>query len=225
MGWDPVNDNVKAVWDHFAHEFNEQFMDHTQVQWAHQQLDHLKFKFPDVDQYISNFKDLASIAGYTVGNEETVNLFLKGFKNAPDVLNLMLSPPLVHTYYKIKERAIAATRSQQLVNAIKRRTFGTFRGFHPPPNWPCFQRNNLAPSPQPQYNSSNTLRNWNNIPVSMDTSACSRAPNWGHWTNANTATAEGNPQKRKGACYNCSKEGHFARECQKKVNVNHATID
>ena len=31
-GRDPVNDNVEAAWDHFAHKFNEQFTDHTQVQ-------------------------------------------------------------------------------------------------------------------------------------------------------------------------------------------------
>ena len=148
-GQDPVNDNIEAAWDHFAHEFNEQFTDHTQVQHARQQLDHLKFKFPDVDQYISNFENLASMAGYTVRNEETVNLFLKGFENALDILNLVLSPPLVHTYYKIKERSIAATRSCQLVNMIKKRMFGTFRGFQPPPNQPFFQRNNLAPPPQP----------------------------------------------------------------------------
>jgi len=154
-GRDPVNDNIEAAWDHFAHEFNEQFNDHTQVQRARQQLDHLKFKFPDIDQYISDFEDLASMAGYTVGNEETVNLFLKGFENTPDVLNLILSPPLIHTYYEIKERAIAATRSRQLVNAIKRRTFGTFGGFRPPANRPFFQRNNAAPPPRPQYNSSN----------------------------------------------------------------------
>ena len=110
-GQDPVNNNIEAAWDHFAHKFNKQFTDHTQVQRTCQQLDSLKFKFPNVDQYISDFEDLASMAGYTVGNEETVNLFLKGFENTPDVLNLILSPPLVHTYYEIKERAIAATRS------------------------------------------------------------------------------------------------------------------
>ena len=214
-GRDPVNDNVEAAWDHFAHEFNEQFNDHTQVQRARQQLDHLKFKFPDIDQYISDFEDLASMVGHTVGNEETVNLFLKGFENTPDILNLVLSPPLIHTYYEIKERAIAATRSCQLVNVIKKRMFGTFGGFWPLPNQPFFQRNNPAPPPRPQYNSSNAPRNWNNVPVPMDTSARSRAPNRGRWTNANAATSESNPPRKKGACYNCRKEGHFARECRK----------
>jgi hypothetical protein len=96
---------------------------------VHQQLDQLKFKFPKIDQYVAEFKDLASMAEYTVRNKEMVNLFLKGFENAPDVLTIILSPPLITTYYKIKERAMAATRSQQLVNTIKRKMFGTFGSF------------------------------------------------------------------------------------------------
>jgi hypothetical protein len=107
----------------------------------------LKFKFPEINQYVSEFEDLASMAGYMVRNEETVNLFLKGFENAPDVLTIILSPPLIHTYYKIKERAIAATRSCQLVNAIKRKTFNTFRNFWALQNQLFFQRNNATPPP------------------------------------------------------------------------------
>jgi hypothetical protein len=80
------------------------------------------------------FEDLASMAGYTVGNKETVNLFLKGFENTPDVLSIILGPPLIHTYYEIKDRAIMATRSCQLVNTIKKKTFGTFGSFQPSQN-------------------------------------------------------------------------------------------
>ena len=225
-GRDPINDNVEAAWDHFAHEFNEQFQDHTQAQCARQQLDHLKFKFPEIDQYVSEFEDLASMAGYTVGNNETVNLFLKGFENAPDVLSLILGPPLIQTYYDIKERAIAATRSRQLVNAIKKKTFSTLGTFRPPQNQPLFQRAGPALPPRPQYNSSNAPRAWNNVQVPMDTSARSRAPNRGRWTNANMANSSSEPpRKKKGACFNCGKEGHFARECRKGTNANRVAVD
>jgi hypothetical protein len=35
-------------------------------------------KFPNIDQYIAKFEDLVQLAGYTMGNEETINLFLNG---------------------------------------------------------------------------------------------------------------------------------------------------
>ena len=78
---------------------------------------------------MSEFEDLASMARYTVGNKETVNLFLKGFENAPNVLTMILAPSLISNYYNIKERAISTTKSCQLVNAIRKNTpegFNTF---------------------------------------------------------------------------------------------------
>jgi len=57
-------------------------MDSTKTQRSRQQLERLHFRFPDVNQYIADFKDLANLSGYTVGNDKTINPFLKGFKNA-----------------------------------------------------------------------------------------------------------------------------------------------
>jgi hypothetical protein len=41
--------------------------------------------FPDVDQYISDFKDLVRQAGYTISNEETIGFFLNGL--TPSILD------------------------------------------------------------------------------------------------------------------------------------------
>ena len=108
---DPMQDNVPQVWDYFTEEFESQFTDSTKMQRSRQQLEKLRFRFPEIDQYIADFEDLVNLSGYTVGNDETINLFLKGFENARDVLGGILSPPIPVTYYAIKERAISVTKS------------------------------------------------------------------------------------------------------------------
>ncbi len=100
--------------------FEEQFMDSTRMQCLRQQLEKLWFKFPEIDQYIADFKDLANLSGYTVRNNKTINLFLKGFEHARDVLGGMLTPPIPIIYHALKDRAISITKSWQLMNAIQR---------------------------------------------------------------------------------------------------------
>src|SRR5580693_7483058 len=116
-GLDQVNDNVPAVWDQFLQELEDQFMDSTIGQRSRVELEQLKMCFPEIDQYISKFEDLASLAGYTVGNEETINFFLRGLPE--DVMTDVLKPPIANTYNDLKERAIAVTKSKQLISTIK----------------------------------------------------------------------------------------------------------
>src|SRR6266853_1913361 len=155
---DPVNDNIPRVWDYFTETFEQQFSDSTRTQRSRQQLEKLRFKFPNIDQYIADFEDLANLSGYTVSNDETINLFLKGFKGARDLLNGILAPPLLNTYYDLKTRAINVTKSRQLINAIQRNAPGGYNYFPPQPPRPFPQRQN-QPSQgqyaQRQYNSTN----------------------------------------------------------------------
>ncbi len=104
-------------------------MDSTKTQHSRQQLERLQFKFLEIDQYIVDFEDLANLSGYTVRNNETINLFLKGFEHARDLLGGMLAPPILTTYYKLKDRAINVTKSRQLINTIQRNTLGGFGNF------------------------------------------------------------------------------------------------
>src|SRR6266851_3622831 len=175
QGLDPVNDNVPRVWDYFTTTFEQQFSDSTKTQRLRQQLEKLRFKFPDIDQYIADFEDLANLSSYTVGNDKTINLFLKGFENARDLLWGILAPPMLTTYYELKDRAISVTKSWQLINTIQRNAPGGFNTFQPPTNRPFFQRGNQLPRDQNQYtqrqyNSTNAPRWLNNMPVPMDTS-------------------------------------------------------
>ena len=81
----PVNDNYDYIWERFLQSFEAQFQDSAKQQRARMMLDTITFKFPEIDQYIANFEDLARKAGYTVGNDETVSLFLRGLRSSPDV--------------------------------------------------------------------------------------------------------------------------------------------
>jgi hypothetical protein len=55
---DPVDDNIQEVWDTFVQEFNNHFSDSQLQQRARLEPDKCKMCFPDVGQYISDFKDL-----------------------------------------------------------------------------------------------------------------------------------------------------------------------
>ena len=173
-------------------------MDSTKSQRSRQQLEKLCFRFLDVDQYIADFKNLANLSGYTVGNDKTINLFLKGFENAQDILTGILTPPVPVTYYTIKERAVSVTKLRQLINAIQRNAPGGFNTFRPP-NRPFFQRQDCLRAQgqytQRQYNSTNALFWLNNTPVPMDTSARTRAPP-NQWNNQGRDRQRGQGNQR-----------------------------
>ena len=56
---DPAVDNIELVWEQFQTEFTEQFTDSQQQQCARLDLDNCCMKFPEIDQYIAKFEDLA----------------------------------------------------------------------------------------------------------------------------------------------------------------------
>jgi len=76
-------------------------------------------KFPEIDQYIAKFEDLVRLAGYTVGNKETMNFFFKGLSQS--ILEDVMKPPFATTYNDIKDRAIQTTKAKQLIEGIRAR--------------------------------------------------------------------------------------------------------
>jgi hypothetical protein len=97
-------------------------------------------RFPNVDQYIAKFEDLVQLAGYTVGNEETINLFLHGL--TPSILDDIVQPLFVNDYIGIKEQAIQLTKARQMTEAIKaRREIGNQCPFQRPQGFQNFFRN------------------------------------------------------------------------------------
>jgi hypothetical protein len=86
----------------------------------------------------------------------------------------------------------------------------------------------------PQYNSSNTPRQYNNVPVLMDTSTRFRAP-YNRRINARqmpqpddqAMVAQTNPPHQlKGPCFKCGEMGHFAAQCQRSDQwINYMDYD
>ena len=73
-------------------------------------------QWPDITQYIANFEKFARQAGYTQGNAETTNLFLKGLPTR--VLTDILKPPYAVGYNTTKQKALEATQALVLLDAI-----------------------------------------------------------------------------------------------------------
>jgi hypothetical protein len=65
-------------------------------------------RFPDIDQYISDFKELVRQAGYTIGNEETIGFFLNSL--TPSILDEVIRTPFLTTYAEHKAKAIKITK-------------------------------------------------------------------------------------------------------------------
>jgi hypothetical protein len=76
-------------------------------------------QFPNVDQYISDFKDLVQQASYTVGNEETIGFFLNGL--SPSILEEVIRDPFPQNYNEYKVRVVNITKGRQMIKLIRAR--------------------------------------------------------------------------------------------------------
>jgi Retrotransposon gag protein len=92
----PVEDNIQFTWDTFVQEFTEHFIDSQEQERARLDLDRCRMCFPEIDQYIADFKELVCCAGYTIGSEETISFFLNDL--TPSVLDAIIAPPFPENY-------------------------------------------------------------------------------------------------------------------------------
>jgi hypothetical protein len=109
-------DNIPDLWTQFLEEFRQQFQNTQKEDRAHTQLEGLRMCFPEIDSYIAKFKELARQAGYTVGNSETMHMFIKGLM--PSVMEDVLKPPHAQGYHTIKQKVIECTQLRVLLDNI-----------------------------------------------------------------------------------------------------------
>ena len=98
---DPILDNIEDVFTQWLGKFRCQYTNSQGQQQAHQKLNAHKMSFPHVDPYASKFEDLCRLAGYMVGNEETISMFIDGLD--PRILGEVLHAPVPDTYQEIKQ--------------------------------------------------------------------------------------------------------------------------
>jgi len=185
-----VHHNMPAVWNEFEKAFRQKFMDSTLELRARNQLDKLKFKYPDINGHIAEFKDLIVKANYNLGSQEAINLFLKGFSHNRNLLDKVFTPLVPETYETMKKHMVAIIKSMQLVNSIAQNA----------PDFRPFQRRNQLRFPQGnqqptqgyaprQVNLLNAPPWMRNMLVPMDMSNRVHAPRQGQMQN-NAAQVE-----------------------------------
>jgi hypothetical protein len=181
---DPLLEDVPDVWIHFLNEFRNQFQNTQAEERARLQIENMKMKWPDVDQYIQDFERIARKAEYLLTAPATVRYFLKGLTKS--IVNDIVKPPKVNTYAEIKQRAIDSVASQLLIYKMFKQDKNT--SSRPPlSRWNRFAQPNPT-NQQPSrpnirgYNSTNAPRHLNNAPVPMDVDAdrahANRNNNW-----------------------------------------------
>ena len=223
----PLEDKLD-IWRQFTQQFISTFTDTQKDQQACNQLESLKMKWPEVDQYTMDFEKLMREASYRLGTPESIQMYLKGLPSS--IMKDVLRAPTATTYEQTIKWAADSVKSQQLIQSLERMR-GIPQRFPPHTNlWQNFggQRNPLRTTPstqallRPSYNSTTTPRMYNNQPVPMDLSRTQGNRGQGqrqYW--GNTASTS---QPVKGNCYNCGIAGHFSWDCWKPRRTCMATV-
>ena len=209
----------QALWDQFLAQFRAEYADTQRGDRARETIDNIKMKGIAIDQYISDFVRLAEDAQYDLGATGTWRFFLRGLPKDVGVEVIKANP---QDWATLRQTAIDATNAWNRINIAFGDRFSSLRTRANQSQRPPFRSNqqnwrqNTSPTqtPRPQYNSSNAPRNFNNVPVPMDTSARARTNRRG-LSRSNVAQTRPSPDLSKVKCFNCDEKGHISRNCPK----------
>ena len=108
--------NMDHVWCIFLWRFYNWFMDTQSDSTAQKDLAQLKMRFPDIDLYISNFKQTVRKALYCLGSHEMNQQFLSGLPW--DIAEDIMCYPTPIMYQEYSQKALASVQSKVLLRNI-----------------------------------------------------------------------------------------------------------
>src|SRR5580692_10371935 len=112
-------DNIPAIWTQFLDEFAQQFQDTQALQRARNKIMDFKMQDDRYDEYMAKFESLARRAGYTQGNKETFNMFLRGLPK--NLIHDAFKPPSSVNYQELKEQVKQLAQARAVLKGILRK--------------------------------------------------------------------------------------------------------
>ena len=178
------------VWQVVEREFRENFTDFADADKAYRELEKLKMTEGRLDEYVSNFQDLAARAGMDLSAPNTMNTFAKGLQGSLAVDCIRHDNP--ENFPQWVQSAQQNHRTWLKIQSLKGPSnFQKPRAGTNPFTW---RRNNNQNGPKPRD------------PDAMDVDVIRKA----------TTEAEKDKCRKEGRCFNCGRQGHLSRFCPDK---------
>ena len=190
------------VWQIVEREFRENFTDFADADKAYRELEKLKMTKGRLDEYISNFQDLAACAGMDLSAPNMMNTFAKGLQGSLAVDCICHDNP--ENFPQWVQSAQQNHRTWLKIQSLKGPSvFQKPRSGTNPFTW---RRNNGQGGTQAKQRD----------PDAMDIDVIRKA----------TTEAEKDKCRKEGRCFNCGRQGHLSRFCpDKKPRIAAAEVN
>src|SRR3981081_748365 len=208
-------------WQVIESEFKKAFIDYAEHERENQELKELKMKDGNVDHYIVRFTPLAHWGGHDIDQPSILSMFAKGLPqnlsdkcldlNDPETFDEWALAAQKNHKVWLKKRMIKGDYSATQTSTRQNSGWGQLGQLR----WGNQNRGNQSWRGRGGRQGQNPRQLNRRDPDAMDTSAGV----------ARKATTEAEKQKHRqeGRCYECSKQGHLARNCPDKKPRARAT--